>query len=256
MQINEAAAQQQETLQPTPTAELQIIQARQAADFALTPVGQQVKQFEVVQRKGQMFASSTIVPDTYRNNVGNCVIALEMAERMGAAPLMVMQNLYVVHGTPAFSSKFLIASINASKRFSPLRYEFRGEEGTPSYGCRCVAYEISDKEHKDPLYGDWITIDMANKEGWTKKAGSKWLSMPSQMLRYRAAAFWQRVYCPEISMGLHTVEELNDAEYVDYVEVPSSTETKRKSHKAKAQQEANGFLAEAKAAIAQSTKSN
>lgn len=33
--------------------ELQIIQAKQAAEFAMTPVGQTVKQFEVMQRHGQ-----------------------------------------------------------------------------------------------------------------------------------------------------------------------------------------------------------
>lgn len=182
----------------------------QIESYDLTPAGQAAKQFEIIQRKAKALTTSTIVPDTYRNNIGNCVIAIEMAERMGTPPLMVMQNLYIVHGNPAWSSKYLIASINASKRFSPLRYEFKGEEGTPQYGCRCYAYEVSDKERKEPLYGDWITIDMANKEGWTKKSGSKWLSMPNQMLRYRAAAFWQRVYCPEISMGLLTAEEAED----------------------------------------------
>lgn len=183
---------------------------QQNDEYALTPAGQETKKFEVLQRKAKMLVSSTIVPETYRGNIGNCIIALEMAERMGTPPLMVMQNLYVVHGNPAWSSKYLIGTINASKRFSPLRYEFKGEEGKPDYGCRCYAYEASDKEHKEPLYGDWITLDMANKEGWTKKAGSKWLSMPNQMLRYRAAAFWQRVYCPEISMGLLTAEEAED----------------------------------------------
>lgn len=182
----------------------------QVESYDLTPAGQSAKQFEIIQRKAKALTTSTIVPDTYRNNLGNCVIALEMAERMGVVPLMVMQNLYIVHGNPAWSSKFLIASINASKRFSPLRFEFKGEEGSLQYGCRCYAYEAQDKEHKEPLYGDWITIDMANKEGWTKKQGSKWLSMPNQMLRYRAAAFWQRVYCPEISMGLLTAEEAED----------------------------------------------
>lgn len=182
----------------------------QVESYDLTPAGQSAKQFEIIQRKAKALTTSTIVPDTYRNNIGNCIIAVEMAERMGTPPLMVMQNLYIVHGNPAWSSKYLIASINASKRFSPLRYEFKGEEGTPQYGCRCYAYEASDKERKEPLYGDWITIEMANKEGWTKKSGSKWLSMPNQMLRYRAAAFWQRVYCPEISMGLLTAEEAED----------------------------------------------
>lgn len=199
--------------------ELQIIQAKQAADFAMTPVGQTVKQFEIMQRMAKMYTESTIVPDTYKGNIGNCVIALDMAMRMGCNPLMCMQNLYIVHGNPAFSSKFLIATINASGRFSPLRYEFKEEEDKPGYGCRCIAYETSDKEHKEPLYGDWITMSMADKEGWTKKNGSKWQSMPSQMLRYRAAAFWQRVYCPEISMGLITKEEAEDIQDAEYVEV-------------------------------------
>lgn len=201
--------------------ELQIIQAKHAAEFAMTPVGQTVKQFEVMQRMAKMYTESTIVPDTYKGNIGNCVIALDMAMRMGCNPLMCMQNLYIVHGNPAFSSKFLIATINASGRFSPLRYEFKGEEGTLEYGCRCIAYESSDKEHKEPLHGDWITIGMADKEGWIKKNGSKWQSMPSQMLRYRAAAFWQRVYCPEISMGLITKEEADDIQDVEYTEIPT-----------------------------------
>ena len=142
---------------------------------------------------------------------------------------MVMQNLYIVHGNPAWSSKYLVGCINASKRFTTLRYEFRGEEGTPEYGCRCYAYEAHDKDHKEPLYGDWITMDMANKEGWTKKSGSKWLTMPNQMLRYRAAAFWQRVYCPEISMGLLTTEEAEDISI-------DTTSTQAEAARAKAEQ--------------------
>ena len=201
-------------------------------NYAMTLAGQEEKIFAVLQRKAMMFANSTIVPRAYQgvNNVGNCVIALEMAHRMGALPLMVMQNLYVVNGNPTFSSKFLVASINSSKRFSPLRYEFKGEEGKPNYACRCLAYEAGDTEHKEPLYGDWITMEMADKEGWTKKPGSKWLSMPNQMLRYRAAAFWQRVYCPEISMGLMTAEEAEDIEYAQIVSEPTPIEADPKGN--------------------------
>ena len=192
-----------------------------SVNYAMSAAGQEEAAFAVLQRKATMFAKSSLVPTQYRGaeNIGNCAIALEMAQRMQCLPLMIMQNLYIVHGTPAFSSKFLVACINSSKRFSPLRYEFKGTEGKPDYGCRVYAYEASDKEHKEPLYGDWITLDMAEKEGWAGKAGSKWKSMPSQMLRYRAAAFWQRVYCPEISMGLMTVEEAEDIEYAEYEEV-------------------------------------
>lgn len=203
----------------TNSQEVQIAQTEQnvqlkQAEYALTTVGQDEKQFALVQRRGQMLAASTIVPDTFKGNTANCVIALELSTRMGASPLMVMQNLYIVHGNPTFSSKFLIAAINASGRFSPLRYEFDGKEGTEAYRCRCFAYEAADKEHKDPLLGDWISMSMAKKEGWLTKSGSKWQSMPNQMLRYRAAAFWQRVYCPEITMGLMSSEELQDT-YID-----------------------------------------
>lgn len=233
-------------LQPA-EAELQIIQARQAAEFALTPVGQTVKQFEVMQRMAQMYTTSTIIPETYRGNLGNCVIALDMATRMGANPLMVMQNLYVVNGNPSWSSKFLIATINMSGKYSALRYrkrnlgklgkvkyndlEYKTDasgrnrktivvkelDGTDIDNIECVAYatELSTGE---VLESDPVTIEMAIKEGWYTKSGSKWVTMPSLMLTYRAAAFWQRMYCPEISMGFLTKEEaddIQDAEIVD-----------------------------------------
>jgi len=123
---------------------------------------------------------------------------------------MVMQNLYIVHGNPSFSSKFLVASVNASGRYSSLRYEWQGEKGKPSWGCRCVAYEKTDTKKECPLAGTWVTIDMAEKEGWTKRPGSKWLTMPELMLQYRAAAFWQKAFCPEISMGFLSSEEYED----------------------------------------------
>ena len=226
---------QQQAVVTTPQEqEIKLLQIKREADFELTPIGQQVKQFEATMRIARMYAVSSFIPDSYKfknsqpldaqSVIANCTIALEMATRMQANPLMVMQNLYIVHGQPSFSSKFLIACINASKRFSPLRYEFKGEEGTEEYGCRAIAYEANDTKHKDPLCGDWITMKMAKAEGWTSKKGSKWLTMPSQMLRYRAAAFWQRVYCPEISMGLITTEEVND-QYVQAVEITDKPRT-------------------------------
>lgn len=220
---------------------LELIQARQAAEFALTPAGQQLKQFETLQRMGQVYVSSTIIPDTFKGNLGNCIIAVDMASRMNANPVMVMQNLYVVHGNPAWSSKFLIATINACGKFTPLRYEFKGQEGTDDWACRCYAYEASDREHKEPLYGDWISLKMAKAEKWTDKAGSKWVTMPGQMLRYRAAAFWQRIYAPEISMGFLTKEEAEDIAPDEQIqpEVPTtSAEAAKKISDAFAQAEA------------------
>ena len=221
--------------------DVQLMIARQEASFKLTPVGQELQRFQINQRMGQMYASSTIVPDTYKGNVANCAIAISIALRLNIDAMMVMQNLYVVHGNPAWSSKFLIATINTCGRFQPLRYECNNLEGD-AYGWRCYTYDIHDTERKEPLHGSWVTWSTVKAEGWKDKKGSKWLTMPEQMFRYRAAAFWQRQYAPEISMGFRTVEEENDITDVDYVELTpkpaqaTANEAPRKSIRAMAAQ--------------------
>ena len=163
--------------------------------------------FELIQRVAKAFTHSDLVPKQYQGNLSNCIIALDMAQRIGANPLMVMQNLYVVHGTPCWSSKFLIATINVNGAFSKLRYEWKGKPGEDDYGCRAWATE---RETGERLDGIWVTWTMVKAEGWHSKNGSKWKTMPDQMFIYRAAAFWQRAYAPEISMGLTTAEEIAD----------------------------------------------
>lgn len=163
--------------------------------------------FELMQRAAKLLSSSTLVPKEYQNNLSNCVIALNMSNRIDADPLMVMQNLVIVHGRPTWSSQFMIATVNTCGRFSALRYEFFGEEGKDSWGCRAWAIE---KATGEKLTGTDITIAIAKKEGWYSKAGSKWQSIPQQMLMYRAGAWWTRAYAPELSMGLHTADEIQD----------------------------------------------
>ena len=163
--------------------------------------------FELMQRVAKMFASSPLVPEIYRNDVASCTIAINLAQRLNADILMVMQNLYIVHGNPGWSSKFLIASVNTCGRFESLRYEWKGKPGADDFGCRAWTVEKSTGER---LNGVWVDWKMVKAEGWSKRSGSKWLTMPDQMFVYRAAAFWQRAYAPEISMGLSTAEELSD----------------------------------------------
>lgn len=165
--------------------------------------------FESISKMANVLCKSTIVPDRYRGeqNFGNCFIAVDMAMRCQMNPLMVMQNLYEVHGTPSWSSKFLIAAVNACGRFTPLKYEFRNDE--KGVGCRAYA---TDKATGETLYGSWITWAMVQNEGWASKSGSKWKTMPEQMFRYRAASYWVNAYAPEISMGFLTQDEVEDNE--------------------------------------------
>ena len=163
------------------------------------------KSFDHAQRVAKMLSSSNLIPEAYRGNIQNTMIALEMANRIGASPLMVMQNLYIVQGKPSWSSSFIIASLNNCKRFSPLRFEMKGEG--KEYGCIAWAFDLATQ---DKLKGPKVTWAMVEAEGWLGKAGSKWKTMPELMFRYRAAAFFGRLYAPDILMGMQTQEEIQD----------------------------------------------
>lgn len=175
--------------------------------------------FDLTIRMAQALSASTIVPVEYQGEKGlaNCIVALDMANRMKLSPLMVMQNLYIVRGKPNFSSKFLIAQLNQSGRFSPLKFE---EENPNTDQWRCRAYAV-EKSTGETLYGSWITMQMVKSEGWLNKDGSKWKTMPEHMFKYRAASFFVDEYAPELKQGLPTREEIEDIPYEEVSPVSS-----------------------------------
>ncbi len=142
----------------------------------------------MLQRVARALCSSSLVPEQYRDrrqdkktkewhdNPGgfsNCIVALDMANRMGANPLMVMQNLYIVEGRPSWSSQFIIAAVNSCGRFSPLRfdlsdegaereveYEFTSWEPGPD-GKRRPVDKIGKVKIKDRTCRAWAVMDAA-----------------------------------------------------------------------------------------------
>jgi len=165
--------------------------------------------FEGLQRAGKLLSASPLVPKDYRDNPASCAIALNLANRIGCDPLMVMQNLFIVQGRPGWGAQFLIATFNSCGRFTALRFEFSGTEGQDDWGCRAWAVELNTNTR---IQGAKVTIKLAKAEGWYSKSGSKWQTMPEQMLMYRCASWFIKAYAPEVSMGLQTKEELEDIE--------------------------------------------
>jgi len=234
----------------TQTATIQNLRAAPETQMPIVAPGfGSLQGFELMQRAARLLSSSTLVPVAYRqtiekldrfgnvkesrenpNALANSVVALNMAQRMGADPLMVMQNLYIVEGRPSWSSQWIIAAINGCGRFSPLRFriESRGEreiEYKSTYWESnqrhtkiekvrindkvCVAWAI-EKETGEVIESPAVSIEMAVLEGWYTKNGSKWQTMDEVMLRYRTASFFGKLYAPELLMGLQTVEEAQD----------------------------------------------
>ena len=178
-----------------------------------------IQAFEDAQRIAKALASSTLIPPQFQGQQGfaNCLVALEIANRMRISPFLAMQHLHVIHGRPSWSSSFIIAMVNGCGRFSPLRFEISG--AGESLACYARATDLASEQE---LKGPTITMLMAKKEGWSTKAGSKWATMPDLMISYRAAAFWGRLYASDLLLGLQTQEEVIDIQQVTVkAELPS-----------------------------------
>jgi hypothetical protein len=171
-----------------------------------------IQAFEDAQRIAKALASSTLIPTQFQGQQGfaNCLVALEIANRMNISPFLAMQHLHVIHGRPSWSSSFIIAMVNGSGRFTPLRFEMSGEGD--AMACFAVAIDVKSEQE---LKGPTITMAMAKKEGWSTKTGSKWQTMPELMIRYRAAAFWGRLYASDLLLGIQSQEEVVDVELVN-----------------------------------------
>lgn len=192
----------------------------------------------------KQLCASSMVPKDYQNNVANTMVAMELANRTGASVLMVMQNMTVIQGKPSWASQFIIAVINACGRFSPLRFKYQDLgykdvtyiEST-GYGQNrqrvqktikvrdysCIAYATDASG--EALEGPAVTVETAVKEGWYTKDGSKWPTMTKLMLSYRAAAFFGRLYAPDILQGMQSLDEVTEVHgHNQHQQQPSAVE--------------------------------
>ncbi len=220
------------------------------------------EEFKGLLNVAEYFSKSDLVPKQYQAVAGaeqkaiaNCVIAFDMAQRMQANPLMVMQNMHVIQGRPSWSAQFIIAAINSAGRWEELEFDYqeagelrdipypekvwnaqanngrgayenrKGKLAGPMKNVTCVCKSRKIGSTKE-LVGPEVTMEMAIREGWYTKTDSKWQTMPKIMLMYRAATFWKSVYAPDVLMGMPSTEELRDVQETTYEEVPLADKVK------------------------------
>lgn len=185
------------------------IEKQEKATLAMTSRGLTPSTLDEAWRYATALSRTSFVPEAYRGKPDDCLIAIDTAMRLNVAPLMLLQNSYIVHGRPGMEAKLVIALVNNSGGFTdPLEYEVEGDDpAEKSYRVRAFATRASTGK---VLYGPWITWSIVKAEGWDGKSGSKWKTMPGLMFAYRAAAWFARIHCPEVLMGMQTVDELED----------------------------------------------
>jgi hypothetical protein len=224
--------------------------------------------FALAQRLATAYMSSNAVPAPFRSvttkrekqgndyvdveipnpsAMGNCLVAIETALAVGMSITAVMQNANIIEGRLTWSAKFVIASINSSGRFHPLRFDMvnKGlikatykEKG--SWNRDQKRYDMIEKEVEieNHVCIAWtlprttqfpsnvhsladakaaslpviesapVSMKLAVEEGWYSKPGSKWQTeMKYQMLQYRAGSFFGNIHAPDIVMGMGRTTE-------------------------------------------------
>ena len=181
----------------------------------------------------ECLARSEMIPQNYRNKPESVLLAIDVARQLQLSPLFIMQNLYVIAGKTSWAAQYSASVIRAN--FANVQVELQGEND--NRGCRIIATDKNGNICK----GTRVTIKMAKQEGWFSKTGSKWQTMPEQLLIYRAYSFFARAYCPDRLLGIHDefenvdiskieqkadnpFEEVIDAEVV---QEPEQTETQK-----------------------------
>lgn len=159
--------------------------------------------FEHAQRVAKVFSESALVPGHFQGKLANCLIALNIADRMGEDPLTVMQNLAIVSGKPCWQTQYMIARANKSGVFAS-RITWAAEGKAEALAVTASA-KLADSGE---VVSVAVSMAMAKADGWLKNA--KYQSMPEHMLRWRSAAMLIRLYAPEVMLGIQSVEEVED----------------------------------------------
>lgn len=183
----------------------------------------EVQRFELEQRKAKAFSLSAFFPrhlmgqgpNGAQISVANATIVYDIAYRMNLSPLEVAQSIFIIQGKPSFETKFLVARLNTSGLLKGRLNTIVSQDGQSAY-CEAI-----DAQTGAVLRGTTITMEMAKREGWLGKNGSKWQTMPTLMLKYRAQSFFINEFFPEVRLGLRTKEEIQDI--VDVEEVQKDT---------------------------------
>lgn len=108
----------------------------------------------------QTLSKSEIIPQSYKGKPADCLIAIDIANRLGLSPAIVMQNSQCVRGNFTWKGSACKAMIDGCGRYQKTRYVYVGEEGKDSYGCYLEAIDNDGEIIK----GVPVTIAMAKKE--------------------------------------------------------------------------------------------
>lgn len=158
--------------------------------------------FDHVQRFARLLASSAFTPKHLKGGddqrtVANCFRVAAQAIRWGYDPFAVADETYEVHGRLGYQGKLIIAVVNSRANLKGrLRFDYSGSGANMTV---TVTGQFADEDSPR-------TVSLSVHQA--KTSNEMWTKDPEQKLAYSGAIRWARRHCPEVVMGVQSVEDL------------------------------------------------
>lgn len=170
-----------------------------------------------LQKWARIYNASSLLPSAWKKGqeserIANLILVMQRAMALKCDPLLLLQNLDFIAGRMCWKSTFLLQLLLAYGWTSP-KYHISGDPTsqdfwqTDSNGCAFSAVNPASGEREQ---GSKITVAMVIGERWLDREGSKWKTMPEQMLKYRAISFFCRSNAPSVMGGFYSDDEVRD----------------------------------------------
>jgi hypothetical protein len=147
-------------------------------------------------------AKSSMVPPAYKGQPESIVLAVQMGDELGLAPMQSLQNISVINGRPAVWGDAVIGLCRQSAVCKDIVETMTGE------GDKLVATCTAIRVGAEPIVRSF-SVEDAKKAGLWGKSGP-WQQYPKRMLQMRARGFAVRDAFPDVLRGLITAEEAAD----------------------------------------------
>lgn len=157
----------------------------------------------VQMKHAEILSQANMIPDKFKGNPANVLVAQELAQSMGESTWVTMSELYFVGNVPTFSAKYMRTRVRAAKHI--LRESFDPETMTAT--CTIIRHDDPDFEHT-------IRWDKAKAEAHGLWGKGHWKKNPELMLKNRAVSECVREACNEVMGGVdYTREEVENGNF-------------------------------------------
>ena len=151
-------------------------------------------------KHAELMSQANMIPDKFKGNPANVLVAQELAKAMGETTWVTMSELYFVGNVPTFSAKYMRSRVRAAGHI--LREHYDPETMTAT--CTIIRSDDPDYEH----VVSWNKAKAIQHGLWDK---GHWKKNPELMLKNRAVSECVREACNEVMGGVdYTREEAEE----------------------------------------------